>query len=84
MTQPTAYDCKEAFSRLGDFLDRELSPQEVALVEDHLAVCDICAKEYRFESDLLVHLKQRIRSAKAPSELLSRVMSVLNSMRTDS
>ena len=53
MSGEMSFDCKAAYLRLNDFLDHELSPEEVVLVKAHLEKCRICAKEYEFEASLL-------------------------------
>ncbi len=50
MNVPDRLTCEEVFARLDDYVDRELSAEEARLVEEHCAVCDVCAREYRFEA----------------------------------
>lgn len=47
--------CEETFRRLDDFVDRELTPQETALVREHLDTCAVCTSEYRFEAGAWTH-----------------------------
>jgi len=70
--------CLEVFSRLEDYLDRELSADEIRIVEDHLALCEVCASEFRFEESVLSGLKQRVRSGGVPETLKGRVTSMLD------
>lgn len=77
MSQPNAYDCKETFRRLADYLDRELSPDELNCVERHLEMCEECAKEFQFEAALLTHLKAKARASALPEDLLARVLQAL-------
>ena len=37
-------NCKETLAHLDDYLDRELSPQEIKQVEWHLRICHHCSK----------------------------------------
>ncbi|MCB8933498.1 MAG: zf-HC2 domain-containing protein [Fimbriimonadaceae bacterium] len=78
MSQPDAFDCKETFRRLGDYLDRELTADEVACVEHHLEMCEECAKEFQFEAALLAHLKAKARASDLPDGLLTRVLQALD------
>jgi len=39
------------------YLDRELTPDERAEAEAHLAGCSYCGKRYSFESELRVYVK---------------------------
>ncbi|HYN66362.1 MAG TPA: zf-HC2 domain-containing protein [Ornithinibacter sp.] len=45
MTPPSARDvsCQELVELLADYLEGALTPDEVAAVEHHLALCDGCA-----------------------------------------
>jgi len=74
MEKPSPLNCREAFERLDDFLDRELTPAEAAEVERHLAVCAHCAGEYAFEAAVLEGLKRRLRRITAPPELVQRIL----------
>jgi anti-sigma factor (TIGR02949 family) len=70
-------NCEEAFRRLGDFLDRRLDPDEARTVEEHLRICDWCAREFNFEASVLYGLKERLRHLSAPDDLVSRILSRL-------
>ena len=77
MTKLNRSNCEEAFRRLDDYLDRELSPHEILLIEEHLRICDWCAREFNFETSVLHGLKQRLRKIEAPPGLVARVLSNL-------
>lgn len=66
--------CTEVFNRLDDYLDRNLSAEEVGLVSRHLDDCVACAREYRFEATVLECLKARLRRIDIPPHLLSSVI----------
>jgi anti-sigma factor (TIGR02949 family) len=66
--------CEEAFRRLDDYLDRELSPQELRLVREHLHDCVRCASDFRFEEALVREIRARVRRLALPPDLLSRIM----------
>ncbi|MCO5295737.1 MAG: zf-HC2 domain-containing protein [Fimbriimonadaceae bacterium] len=72
-----AWTCKEAFARLEGYLDRELSPDELAQVRKHLELCEVCAKVFAFEAALLATIKTRIRGLNAPPGLRDRVRNAL-------
>ena len=67
------FTCEEAFRRLDDFLDRELSTKELARVQRHLDTCAACAREFAFEAQLLSGLRRRLREVAAPNALISRI-----------
>ena len=65
--------CEEAFRRLDDYLDRELSREEMRLVEEHLHLCDVCTSEFVFEASVLTGVRRKLQSIAAPSDLLARI-----------
>ena len=77
MTQLSRTNCEEAFRRLNDYLDRRLTPEEARILEEHLAICAWCAREFNFETSVLHGLKRKMRQLDAPAGLLSRILSQL-------
>ncbi len=73
MNPPTHLSCQQCADQLADFLDRELSREEVKLVEAHLDGCGDCAREFRFEGAVVDCLKATLRRVKAPPTLLERI-----------
>jgi anti-sigma factor (TIGR02949 family) len=69
--------CEEVFRRLDDYLDRELTPEELQRVREHLTTCELCAKEYQFEERILTGLRERLRRISAPSDLAQKVAKAL-------
>ena len=45
--------CKRTLLLLSDYLDRELSPQEMKDVRRHLAICHACREKFAFEERLI-------------------------------
>ena len=78
MTHLRRYTCEEAFRRLDDYLDRELSEQEMLLVREHLEICAGCAREFEFESSLLRGVRDKLRQIELPPSLQARILGVLN------
>ena len=74
MSDRPGLTCMEVFNRLDDYLDRNLSDAEIALVARHLDECLVCASEYRFEATVLEGLKTRLRRVEVPPHLLSSIM----------
>ena len=77
MTEVTRLTCEEVFRRLDDYLDRELSADEMRLVREHLDVCAVCTAEYRFEQEVLDDVKEKLRRLTAPPGLLAKVQSAI-------
>ncbi|MGI9116845.1 MAG: anti-sigma factor family protein [Gaiellales bacterium] len=50
-------ECTHAERCMQSYVDRALSPDEVAIVEQHLAVCSCCAKCYGLEAGVRTVLK---------------------------
>lgn len=75
------YTCEEALRRLEDFLDRELTAEEMERVQGHLNTCAACTSQYQFERDLLDGLRQKIRRIALPDELRDRISRRLEAER---
>jgi len=73
MHPPDRFTCEEVFSRLDDYLDRELSVAEMQLVREHLETCAACAGEYRFEAGVLDGLREKLRRIAVPGDLMARI-----------
>ncbi len=71
------YDCAEAFRRLDDYLDRELTPEEMAMVREHLLECEVCAMEFKFERGVLDGVREKLRRISAPDDLRTRVLAAI-------
>lgn len=76
MTSLSRYTCEEAFRRLDDFLDHELSPAETELVRQHLELCAGCAREFNFEGSVLESVRAKLRQVVVPTDLLARVVAL--------
>jgi anti-sigma factor (TIGR02949 family) len=81
MAQIDRYTCEETIRRLDDYLDRELTPHEMQLVQEHLELCALCASEYAFEASALERVRDKLQRLPAPAELLARVSRALEGAR---
>ena len=81
MSALTPYTCAEAFRRLDDYLDRELSAEEMELVREHLEVCAGCASEFEFEASVLRGVRAKLRQIDVPADLQARVLAALEAER---
>ena len=77
MRHLTRFTCEEAFRRLDDYLDRELSEREMVLVHEHLEICAGCAREFRFEESVLRGVRAKLRQIDVPADLQARVLMAL-------
>jgi anti-sigma factor (TIGR02949 family) len=81
VTHLDRYTCEEAFRRLDDFLDRELSAEETTLVREHLEVCAGCAREFAYEASVLRGVRDKLRDIDIPPDLQARVLDALDRRR---
>ena len=81
MTPLNRYTCEEAFRRLDDYLDRELTFEETVLVREHLEICAGCAREFNFEASILKGVREKLRQIDVPESLQLRILSVLQRER---
>lgn len=72
------FNCGEAFARLQDYLDRELTPAEILAVEAHLAQCGMCAEEFHYEASILRHVRRAMADEPLPDDLAAAVAAVLD------
>ena len=79
MNKPTHLSCNDCVDRLGDFVDRELSAEEITAVEQHLEECFGCSREFRFEGAMLESIKVTLRRVQAPPSLMDRIRKHLES-----
>jgi anti-sigma factor (TIGR02949 family) len=73
MGQLDRMTCEQAFSRIDDFLDRELSAEDMKLVQEHLDTCAACSAEFTFEATLIQGVRDKLRRIAVPPDLLSRI-----------
>jgi anti-sigma factor (TIGR02949 family) len=79
MNEPTHLNCRQCVERLDDFVDRELTEEDMVLVEQHLAACVGCAREFRFEGAVIESIKVTLRRVQAPASLIDRIRKNLGS-----
>jgi len=71
------FTCEEAFRRIDDYLDRELGPEETQLIEEHLAICASCLREFAYEQSVLDGVKRKLRRVMVPRALMARIQAEL-------
>ncbi len=70
-------DCREAMSRLWDYLDGELSEEKMEEVRQHLSICAGCYRHYDFALGFLAALRVAQSEDHADEKLRSSVMTAL-------
>jgi anti-sigma factor (TIGR02949 family) len=73
--------CREAFRRIDDYLDGELTAAEMDAVRRHLDLCAVCADEFRVEEAVLDTIRAKVAAALAPRDLKLRVLFLLDRAR---
>lgn len=77
MNEERHKDCRDVVQHLDDFLDRELSEDDIRLLEEHLEECAECAEHMQFEKSVLDCVKKKVERICAPCDLLARIKGVL-------
>lgn len=77
MTSLPRLTCEEIFRRLDDYLDRELSEEEMRRVKEHLDSCAQCASEHDFERAMLDQVRDKLHRIGTPEDLRRRVASAI-------
>jgi mycothiol system anti-sigma-R factor len=70
-------DCADCLERLHPYLDRELSPTELAEVRVHLDDCGGCEDEFVVEERFLARVRDCCHEDVAPGALRSRIIARL-------
>jgi len=78
MSDLTRMSCEETFRRLDDYLDRELSAEEMGMVREHLETCAVCATEFDFEQSVLDLVKEKLRRLDVSPDLARRIARALD------
>lgn len=81
MNQIDRYTCEEAFRCLDDYLDRELAPDQMDCVREHLETCAICASEFDFEQTVIDDVRGKLRRIRAPGDLMTRISTLIAGAR---
>ena len=66
--------CSEVYSNVFPYLDRELSPEERAAVERHIAACPGCEEHFAFDGQVLRFVRQRVPRPLMPTDLQARLL----------
>jgi predicted anti-sigma-YlaC factor YlaD len=74
---PDRLTCQQTFRQLNDYLDGELDPEILPVVEEHLETCVVCAKEYHFVATLLRGVRDKLRRSGLPADARDRIESLL-------
>ena len=70
-------DCDTVMRQLWDYLDRELTAERMATIEEHLKVCGRCQPHAAFETSFLAALAMARREHSGTERLSERVRAAL-------
>lgn len=76
-------DCEQALAHLHDYLKRELTPDLVLEMRQHLERCRDCFSHARFEENFLLMLETRARRETCPGEVRARIVAALRAEARD-
>ncbi len=68
------YDCVSTTARLHLYIDRELSAEEVTIVQQHLDSCPHCEDRFHFDQRIKRLIHERCIIAQAPAHLREAVL----------
>ena len=75
--------CESCLDRLYEYLDRELSPEEMVEVQRHLDACPPCRGRFTFEANVLRRVRECCRKVQAPQDLVERVQRMAAQPRSE-
>lgn len=70
--------CKEAVSRLNEYLDNELDNVTAEQIKKHLDLCRLCCDQFEFEKTMKDLVHKCCSEAKAPNLLKEKILDSLN------
>jgi anti-sigma factor RsiW len=80
MADGTAISCQEVVEVITDYLEGELSPEDVAIFEAHLAICDGC-QWYLDQMRITIAAVGRIEDEEVPAELRDSALAAFRNRR---
>jgi predicted anti-sigma-YlaC factor YlaD len=80
MADGTAISCQEVVEVVTDYLEGKLPPEDVAIFEAHLAICDGC-QYYLDQIRITIATVGRIEDEAVPAELRDTVLGAFRNRR---
>lgn len=72
------FTCKEALQRLDDYIDRELSAEELERVKRHLKICHDCTRKFAAETSFINETRRTLDHLSVPADLMSLISRTLS------
>ena len=70
-------DCVKAMDNLADYLKRELTPELMVEVRQHIERCRDCFTQAQFQENFLAMLETRAARECCPQKLRARILDLL-------
>jgi anti-sigma factor (TIGR02949 family) len=83
MSRIDRYTCEQVFRLLDDYLDRELTAEEMLRVKEHLDTCSVCADEHQFQAEVIGAVRERIQRIAISSSLRDKLTHALRLAQAD-
>ena len=80
MADGTAISCQEVVEVITDYLEGRLSPEDVAIFDAHLALCDGC-RRYLDQMRITIAAVGRVEETEVPPELRDTVLAAFRDRR---
>jgi anti-sigma factor RsiW len=80
MADGTAISCQEVVEVITDYLEGKLPPEDVAVLEAHLVLCDGC-QWYLDQMRITIATVGRIEDEEVPAELRDTVLAAFRNRR---
>ena len=79
--KPHETDCREVLERVVEFLDGEMTDDDVRRIQHHLEECSPCLREHDLDRALKALLRRSCGCEHAPEDLRSRILVQIQEIR---
>ena len=83
MNVPDRLTCEHVYRQLDDYLDRQLTADEMRLVLEHLQTCAFCASMHKFESTVIGAVRAKLQRLDVPEDFRERLRARLADAASD-
>lgn len=77
MKDPGCATCEGTMQKLHEYVDRELTAEDLEAVKRHLGDCPPCQRHFDFEEQLKLLVHRKACTERAPKQLLNRILGSL-------
>ncbi len=74
----TLEDCHNAMDALEELLDRDITPDDRIVLEQHLHVCEHCTQEYDLRSRVQEILRAKLCNERCPETLRATISAMIH------